>query len=560
MRLKAGTTRFKVGSSSRALWLACLLLFMPAAYAETVKIGIEPRAPLFELGQDGAPTGLYVDLLQDFVERHNWDVLFIDGQTPDLLQQLREQNLDMVVGVDADNVVGDGLELLEPALFTQWIQVYRPFPSLWQRWTEARWDNLQDLSEKRLGVVAKSPAYQHTQKICKLLPTSCNLALFESMSQLLAALRNEKIDAIVVDTLAASYHQLNFHANPSALIFAPAPINIAIAKNTVASKRNELRDMLAFWQRDRPPEYEQIVWHSYPQRAQKPQILPAQHLVIGLGIGFLIGLIGILLVIRNHKSKPIIVTKEDLDHESRRYQVLINSIPYGLQEIDTKGRILFSNAAEHQMRRYKFGELQGHSIFDMMAFEREKKALREYFKRILKQQPEPEHYYCTITRKDGEMAELRVEWSYKRDPHGNITGFFGLVSDVTETEQTKYRIVEQQKTMTQVVQKRTEDLKEAYNDLLMAATVFEYTDQGILVLKPNNLVESANPAFLRQSGYTEDELPNLTLKSFSAERHGPKFHASLEARLKDKTFWQGEFWLARRNGKHQTICRPVYRH
>ena len=49
------------------------------------------------------------------------------------------------------------------------------------------------------------------------------------------------------------------------------------------------------------------------------------------------------------------------------YDKLLDGLPVGIQRIDTKGAILYSNRAHHKMLGYPMGELIGKSIHELMA-------------------------------------------------------------------------------------------------------------------------------------------------------------------------------------------------
>ena len=61
-----------------------------------------------------------------------------------------------------------------------------------------------------------------------------------------------------------------------------------------------------------------------------------------------------------------------------------------------------------------------------------KGALRAYLEHLVSEQPTPTPYFAKNFRKNGEVFDVRVDWNYKRNPQGQVTGFVCILCDVTE--------------------------------------------------------------------------------------------------------------------------------
>jgi PAS domain S-box-containing protein len=115
-----------------------------------------------------------------------------------------------------------------------------------------------------------------------------------------------------------------------------------------------------------------------------------------------------------------------------RHRQLLNTIPYGVQEIDTQGNITYSNAAHDRLFGYEPGQMLGMSIYDLPANNAEVNKLREYIKHINTTYPNPETYIKQSRRKNGEVFDIKVDWDYLRDDQGNVTGFISVLADITQ--------------------------------------------------------------------------------------------------------------------------------
>ncbi|MBJ9977603.1 EAL domain-containing protein [Pseudomonas sp. S75] len=94
--------------------------------------------------------------------------------------------------------------------------------------------------------------------------------------------------------------------------------------------------------------------------------------------------------------------------------------------------------------------------------------------------------------------------------------------------------------------------------LRMAAAVFDSTLEGVLVTDRNGLIVHVNRAFMRITGYGQDEVLGQRPSKFKSGRHGAAFYRDIYRTLKERGEWSGEIWNRRKSGEiypqWQTIC------
>lgn len=182
----------------------------------------------------------------------------------------------------------------------------------------------------------------------------------------------------------------------------------------------------------------------------KPDYALSEKFVNTVGIVFLIVILaGCILINFNWRlNKKVLERTNALQESENRYRALIERIPYGIQETDTEGVIIFSNPAHHKIHGVKSGELIGKSILDFSISEAARKELADYLKYLVKEQPEPATFHDKNTTKDGRIINVSVDWNYKRNKAGEVIGFISAVTDITErkkleeslqTSEKKYR-------------------------------------------------------------------------------------------------------------------------
>ncbi|WP_421862238.1 EAL domain-containing protein [Motiliproteus sp.] len=85
--------------------------------------------------------------------------------------------------------------------------------------------------------------------------------------------------------------------------------------------------------------------------------------------------------------------------------------------------------------------------------------------------------------------------------------------------------------------------------LRLAATVFENTQEGIIISDPSQAIVAVNPAFVKLTGYSEADVLGKTPRILSSGRHDQAFYSTLWRSLERDGFWSGEIWNKRKNGE-----------
>ncbi len=91
--------------------------------------------------------------------------------------------------------------------------------------------------------------------------------------------------------------------------------------------------------------------------------------------------------------------------------------------------------------------------------------------------------------------------------------------------------------------------KQVEESLHLAASVFTYAREGIMITKPNGEIINVNEAFSRITGYSLNEVLGQNPKIFSSGQQSQEFYRALWQSLDDNGYWQGEIWNCRKSGE-----------
>ena len=208
---------------------------------------------------------------------------------------------------------------------------------------------------------------------------------------------------------------------------------------------------------------------------------------------------------------------DQLNKEKEDYRTLFDSILFGVQEIDSRGTIQYSNAGDHRIHGYEKGELVGISVLDFFETKAEKEQLVKYFQNLVQEQPVPTPWFSRDKRKDGEFVDVRIDWNYKRDQAGTVVGFISLITDITEKT------------------KLQEDLQESQTKF---QSIFEHSPLAIMCTDENGTITTCNDRAVKLFGAPREKLIGFSYKNIKNKDMGNAIATVLTGK---KSRFEGEY-------------------
>ncbi|QFU24945.1 EAL domain-containing protein [Shewanella eurypsychrophilus] len=89
----------------------------------------------------------------------------------------------------------------------------------------------------------------------------------------------------------------------------------------------------------------------------------------------------------------------------------------------------------------------------------------------------------------------------------------------------------------------------AYRQLNLAAAVFEYSSEGIVVTDADNHIELINPAFTQITGYSLEDVKGRNPSVLNSNQQPRHFYNGMWGSLQTDGKWEGEIWNKRKNGQ-----------
>lgn len=229
----------------------------------------------------------------------------------------------------------------------------------------------------------------------------------------------------------------------------------------------------------------------------------------------------------NRMAGALEATQEALSQETERLSVTLSSIGDGVLATDVEGRVTFMNPLAEALTGWKTDEAQGRSVLEVFRIVNETsrqevdcpvgRAIREGVVVGLAN-------HTLLIARDGTERPIADSAAPIRHPDGRIAGAVLVFRDQTEEHCTHDR-------------------------LALAASVFENSLNGVVIVDSEQRIIEVNPAFTRITGYSRAEALGQTPRLLSSGRQEAGFYAAMWSEIRATGQWRGEIWNRHKDGK-----------
>lgn len=198
---------------------------------------------------------------------------------------------------------------------------------------------------------------------------------------------------------------------------------------------------------------------------------------------------------------------------------MVDASPVAIIVIDLDGNVRNWSRAAEEMFGYPAEEVvgrylaivpdDGHAAFD---------------RRLVEEQTGPVDARVEYQCKDGTRKICRLHTSPMRDQRGKVDSVLGMIEDITE----RVRLEQRQ---------------------ALLNTAIDQAGEALVVSDPTPAIIYANPAAVRSSGYSIDEVMGQNPRIFKSGLHNQQFYEELWATITSGQPWHGVLVNRRKNGE-----------
>lgn len=262
----------------------------------------------------------------------------------------------------------------------------------------------------------------------------------------------------------------------------------------------------------------------------RPLVLPRVHLLRGEAtLTVDLHVLGLPLDFHSdHHSLVQLVDRTEevaLEQERTFFSVMLDSSDNLVYATDTEGRVVLANRALLQLLGRQREEVVGHRREDFLPLR--DAVLHVQADQQVREQEEPRTLEETLHLDDGARSYLTRRFPL-RDAQRRIWGVGAISTDITE-------------------------LREQQALARLSETVFTMASEAIFVTDAETRIERVNPAFIQQTGFSEDAVCGLRAQVFKSSAQDEMAYQRMWQRAEREGRWAGELINRRADGRDYPV-------
>lgn len=214
--------------------------------------------------------------------------------------------------------------------------------------------------------------------------------------------------------------------------------------------------------------------------------------------------------------------EEDLAARAREFRALAENLPDNIARYDCAGRVVYANPALEVTLGAKTAQFLGKTPLEFLPGE----LFDTYQKTLLDVAATGERasFEQIVPVAEGRPHVHSIQMVPELGQDGAPVGVLAVGHDISES-------------------------KWAEENLRITASVFENSQEGIVITDADNRFLDVNPAFTRITGYSRDEALGRGPEILNSGRQNKTFYERMWQSLKEKRAWRGEIMNRRKSGE-----------
>lgn len=291
--------------------LYLLQSYPSASLADTgrqVRVGIYDNAPKIYRREDGAPAGLFIELIQEIAHREQWRLEFTDCNWQDCLRRLERGELDLMPDVAFTEIRDRRFAFHRVPVTHSWSVVLTR--------NEAELQELPDLEGKRIALLAAAVQTEALATMMQAAGLDYSRLTFPSYPEAFAAVRDGRADAVVSNSYYANAFGGDYGLRQTPIVFNPAALFYAASPGDPLELLPAIDAHLEAWRYDEGSVYYRAL-QSAMVPAQEPVVPPLLRLLLLGGLGLLLVFLALSALLRwqvKRRTVELRRTNQRLDH------------------------------------------------------------------------------------------------------------------------------------------------------------------------------------------------------------------------------------------------------
>jgi len=227
---------------------------------------------------------------------------------------------------------------------------------------------------------------------------------------------------------------------------------------------------------------------------------------------------------RNEKiSRELQQSNEKLEQSEEGFRNIVENAPIGMCLVDVAYHFTLVNRAFCGIVGYTWEELQKLTPL-MLTHQDDLPISQDKLQRLVAGEINSYEIEKRYIRKDGDIVWVQVTTSLLRDTQGEPVSFIAQMQDITER-----RLAEEK--------------------LRLAATIYNCSNEAMMITDAQNCIVATNPAFTALTGFSAEEVWGKNPSVLSSGKQDKQFYHDMWKTLANRHYWEGDVWNRKKNGE-----------
>jgi PAS domain S-box-containing protein len=194
--------------------LAALTGFaLPAWAAQTVRVGVYDNNPKVTTNARSAPSGIYIDIIEDIAKKHDWDIEYVPGTFATGMEGLRAGTIDLLPDVSYTAERIKTVAISQEPVLASWSQVYAS--------SQLKVSSMLDLANRRVAVLDGSIHGAAFTEMMAGFQISVQIVSLPDMASAFQAVTDGKADAVVGNRFFGQLNAGKYGLVDTGIVFNP---------------------------------------------------------------------------------------------------------------------------------------------------------------------------------------------------------------------------------------------------------------------------------------------------------------------------------------------------
>lgn len=427
------------------------------AQSRTVRVGVYQNEPKIFMDENGHPSGIFIDLLEEIAVQEGWTLIYVPCEWSDCLQALEDGQIDLMPDV-AYSIERDSVfDFHETPVLQSWSAVYTHPGTLI--------NDFSQLDGMRVAVLNGSIQQTVFQQMMSGFGYEVTIVPATSWQQAFEMVSDGSADAAIANNFFGNYFYQQFGLVQTTIVFNPASLYYATAEGRNHDLLDAIDHHLNQWLSGQNSTYYTTLRHW---SAPEPTFRVPQYLfwVIGgiLGLFLLTALMVYLLRQQvRARTRKLEEANAELQESKLRYQTLAKISPVGIFRTDANGATTYVNPKWCAISGLSIEQAMGDGWLEAIHPDDKERLSRGWQKSAQRHKASYSDY--RFLRKDGTIAWVLGQAVPEMNSENQVVGYVGTITDITDRKQAEEEIKKLNTELEQRVQERTAQLQIANKEL-----------------------------------------------------------------------------------------------